>query len=1011
MLHFPSWFRTRERSRPRRSRSYRPTLEALEDRLVPIGVGWTIDTDPNPIAEIGDVSAFVASGSGGLNSPRDLVLGPDGNTYVASSGSNSVLRYMPTGQLLGTFVAAGSGGLSSPFGLAFGPDGNLYVGSEGTNTVYEYSGSTGAFLNTFVSAGSGGLNDPKGLIFGQDGNLYVSSHTSGSVLRYEGPKGAVPGTPLPASGQSGATFVPAGSGSLDGPKELIFGPDGSLYVSSGVTFFAVLRFDAATGNFLGTYVASGVGGLQNPTGLAFDQDGRLYVADLTTNAIHRFDSQGNYLDDAVIGSASSLRAPVGLLFDAQGGLLVSSRDGNSVGRYDRGVTVNLSAPSSMPVTVNYATMDGTATAPGDYTAESGTVTFSPGQTSRLILVVTHYESAADGNETFSVVLSNPSNGATIVTATTIMTIVDPNHTSISGTIFNDLNGNGVYEAGEPGLAGWKVWLDDDRDGIFNNNEPYTITNASGIYFLDTTNQALGTGPASLYYLAFSLPDGSGGRWVPTTPVFAADDPSTEPNAVRNFGVKFQPYGSTGPAGSETAVNANTTESVSTTRPNVANAVSADANGDYVVAWQTPQSGSSGAVNVSARVFNANGTPLTGELAVGTGSTGSGVPSVAMAGNGQFVVAWQNGSSTISMAIYQLNGTFISKSNTISSNWLQGIAADSVGNFAVLYGGKADRWTVEQPTVQRYTKTGAVNGNGISIATPRLVGYNSGIGMDGNGNFTVSWDDVNNGAFVYFQRYTSAGKPTGSQVTVAQSSPALHSLVMNSAGQFVVTWSVGSVAYAQVYTSAGSPSGSQVTLPNSAAITTAIDSGGNVTFAWSAETSALSSGQYLYNVGNVHYLQLLASGQLTPESVANTTTQGYHAVAGVAATGKGMFVIAWVGNGAGDPFGIELQRFAGGPQIGSFTSSASAVTGGNPLTLSASNFTDPNAGATITQVAFYATDSTGNQYLLGYGTNTGGVWSLTITVTLVPGSYKLFAEATDSNAILGGDSAFLSLTVS
>ena len=45
--------------------------------------------------EIGNVSAFVASGSGGLSSPKDLVLGPDGNVYVASAGTNSVIRYTP----------------------------------------------------------------------------------------------------------------------------------------------------------------------------------------------------------------------------------------------------------------------------------------------------------------------------------------------------------------------------------------------------------------------------------------------------------------------------------------------------------------------------------------------------------------------------------------------------------------------------------------------------------------------------------------------------------------------------------------------------------------------------------------------------------------------------------------------------------------------------------------------------------------------------------------------------
>src|SRR5262249_29526150 len=154
----------------------------------------------------------------------------------------------------------------------------------------------------------------------------------------------------------------------------------------------------------------------------------------------------------------------------------------------------------------------------------------------------------------------------------------------------------------------------------------------------------------------------GGRWVPTTPVFAPEDPTSTPNAVANFGEKFQPYGSVGPQASETAVNVNTAESVSTQTDGFsaysANVLSADANGDYVLAWQYPQGGGTA---VSARVYNADGTPKTGELAVGTGVAGTGMPSVAMAGNGQSLVAWQSNTSTITMAIYQLNGTLVSKS--------------------------------------------------------------------------------------------------------------------------------------------------------------------------------------------------------------------------------------------------------------------------------------------------------------------------------------------------------------
>lgn len=65
----------------------------------------------------------------------------------------------------------------------------------------------------------------------------------------------------------GDTFA-AGSGGLDGPAGLIFGPDGDLYVSSRFTD-AILRYDGTTGEFLEAFVPPGSGGLDSPTGLVF----------------------------------------------------------------------------------------------------------------------------------------------------------------------------------------------------------------------------------------------------------------------------------------------------------------------------------------------------------------------------------------------------------------------------------------------------------------------------------------------------------------------------------------------------------------------------------------------------------------------------------------------------------------------------------------------------------------------------------------------------------------------
>ncbi len=69
--------------------------------------------------------------------------------------------------------------------------------------------------------------------------------------------------------------------------------------------------------------------------------------------------------------------------------------------------VTLSAPSGSVITVNFATANGSAVAPGDYISLSGVVTFNPGETAKQIVIQVVGEVIIEANETFSVNLSEP----------------------------------------------------------------------------------------------------------------------------------------------------------------------------------------------------------------------------------------------------------------------------------------------------------------------------------------------------------------------------------------------------------------------------------------------------------------------------------------------------------------------------------------------------------------------------------------------------------------------------
>lgn len=85
--------------------------------------------------------------------------------------------------------------------------------------------------------------------------------------------------------------------------------------------------------------------------------------------------------------------------------------------------VRLSAASSAPVTVSYATSDGGATTPADYAARSGSLLFAPGETEKTVPVPVVSDALDEAHENFSFDLSGAA-GAALADGHAFATIVD-----------------------------------------------------------------------------------------------------------------------------------------------------------------------------------------------------------------------------------------------------------------------------------------------------------------------------------------------------------------------------------------------------------------------------------------------------------------------------------------------------------------------------------------------------------------------------------------------------------
>jgi hypothetical protein len=390
-----------------------------------------------------------------------------------------------------------------------------------------------------------------------------------------------------------------------------------------------------------------------------------------------------------------------------------------------------------------------------------------------------------------------------------------------------------------------------------------------------------------------------------------------------------------PAGGEFRVNTYTTQS------QYQPAVTADAAGDFVVAWSSyGQDGKD--LGVFGQRYDASGQPRGAEFQVNTeGRFAQSSPSVAANPAGGFIVAWdgylQDG---IGYGIFgrrfDATGAPLGPEfqvNTFTTHWLRHseVACDAAGSFVVIWASVYQDGSDWGVFGQRYDTSGARRGAEFQVNTYTLGDqfgwWGLAVAAAPGGDFVVAWPSLDQDGSswgIFAQRYDASGARRGLEFQVntytysAQVSPSVAS---DAGGRLVVAWASyhqdgsGFDIFARRYDVSGLPQGPEFQVNTYTPWwqwypIVASDAAGNFVVAWE---SMFQDG----SDWGVFAQRYDSSGAPRgSEFPVNTYTTDRQKQPAVASDPSGTFVVAWSGGGEyfsaqdGSGYGVFAQRFGG-----------------------------------------------------------------------------------------------------
>lgn len=245
-----------------------------------------------------------------------------------------------------------------------------------------------------------------------------------------------------------------------------------------------------------------------------------------------------------------------------------------------------------------------------------------------------------------------------------------------------------------------------------------------------------------------------------------------------------------PAGGEIAVNTRTGNA------NSDPAVAIDARGNFVVAWESTIAGS---YEIRARRFDARGAALSAELAVNAEIASSQrAPALAMTADGAFVVAWRSnldGSLEVRARRFDPSGKPASDELSVNTTRVGDQVAPSVaiahdGSFVIAWENSFDNGY--DIRARRFDAQGTAKTDELAIQPAAgTQQFAPALAMAKNGNFLIAWQTFEGGHLdLHARPFSTNAKPLGEAIalnsitTGNQKSPAL---AMNDTGAFAAAW--------------------------------------------------------------------------------------------------------------------------------------------------------------------------------------------------------------------------------